>query len=817
MDSQTQNKRLVGLRTLASDQAKSSVSPDDEKKVLAVKEPALMRKPKEVKVVTPKKPAVKTPEPKKELDSVVVVTETKNKLSDFNKKTKDKDSLPPPPLKSTVDIRIENAEAEAATIITDTKKDRFKLFPAISASIKGWFSDKKAEKAAKRAPKYTVPETTRRQGVIQRATSVTAKSATADHDSIQERIRRREEEEKALEQKTTSSDPGFKDKTVTTEDRGVNSLPPPPESQKITTADQKNLPETKTFNQADTKITTDKPNNLNLKPQPETSDTTWTPNTEPGFPLLNNHPSQPKSTITNFKDKKPPHNFVSQQKEIVINNIKEAKQGLVNQQAFVKKSAFTTNQKPQISIKTSTDTKPNTITTKEKVFAPTEQSIATFTITNPAHTPKKPIEDPIHQSEDKTIHDKNSQSAITWGSESHAKTEPLNIQLSKNIQSSQPAQSSSITNQKQTSSTPVSAPAKADKQIYTTQTNSSTELKSIPVDSERPRAVINIVPKTSIVSNKENVSNTTQLNKLASSNQSSNQSVLTPTKTSTPIIAKDKPAPVTTSTAPVTEINESLDQAVLPSTNRPVTQPVAKNPIVSDSEKTDFKNDFSKTNTNSLVFSVSLALVAFVALGVTSFYFFTNPKENIPAETNNSFYPTVLNLPLRPIYQTVDLPENFLGRIQSEFSQRPDQNYFVFVSSTDNDAKPIQPSALLPFLNIDKNSLFNRSLSFVYFGSLGAGNTFIVLQTTNPTETQGGLLKWESEMYDALSPIIAYGNTASTTPTRFVDGRLGGNDIRVLKDQDGNEHLAYSFITQNTVIITNNHDTLGELQILIKR
>lgn len=768
-----------------------------------------MKKSKEFKVITPKKPEPKISTPKKEPDPVVVIAESKNKLSDFNKRAKDKDALPPPPPKSTVDIRIENAEAEAATIITDTKKDRFKLFPAISASIKGWFSNKKAEKAAKKAPKYTVPETTRRQGVIQRATSVTAKSTTADHDSIQERIRRREEEERAQEQVGTKVSVANSQELAQNKDN--KPLPPPPERQKNSVSNQNKISEaTAPLSSVETsKKTSDSATKSKVL------DPIWTPNTESGFPLLNTHSSQPKPTISSLPDKRPAHNFVSKQKEIVINNLKEAKRSLVNQQAFFKKSSLTTDKKPQITVKTAVNTKPN-LAVKEKTFTLTERPIATFTISNPAQTPRVSSENPINQSEDKSIRDKNSRSAVTWGSDTE--TTPLNIQLSKNIPNTQvPANATTPA-----SNTTAPKPAlPADPKPTTISANSSPELKST-LASDKPRAVINIVPKAPVVSNKT-ISTPTPLNKLSASPADS-QPTPTPLKTTVPtqtvpftVPPENKTIPIITKSTPVAEINESLAQAVLPSHKRSASQPLIKTANNYSSEKASFKSDFSKSSTNSLVFSVSIALVAVVALGITSFYFFTTPKGSPITETTTSIYPAVLNLPLKAIYQPIDSPENFLNRIQSEFSQRPDQNYFLFVASPDNDAKPIQPSALLPFLNIDKNSLFNRSLSFVYFGSLSAGNSFIILQTTDPIETQGGLLKWEPEMYSALSPLLDPNNNSTTTPVRFADGRLGGNDIRVLKDNNGNEHLAYSFITQNTVIITNNHQTLGDLQTLIKR
>jgi hypothetical protein len=107
---------------------------------------------------------------------------------------------------------VDNDDGGAATIITDTKRGRFKLFPAIMLSIKSWFADKKKAHAAKKAPKYTVPETTRRKGVIQRATSQTGKFTSSDFESIQERIRNRKKEDQKPEATTTwsaNTEPGF--------------------------------------------------------------------------------------------------------------------------------------------------------------------------------------------------------------------------------------------------------------------------------------------------------------------------------------------------------------------------------------------------------------------------------------------------------------------------------------------------------------------------------------------------------------------------------------------------------------------------------
>ncbi|MCA9355135.1 hypothetical protein KC865_01105 [Candidatus Kaiserbacteria bacterium] len=91
-----------------------------------------------------------------------------------------------------------------ATVITDTVSDRFKLFPAIKASLGSWFRKVSAKKK-KPTPKYSIPEANRRKGVIQRATTKTGLSFTADNETLKERIRNRKKEEERHDPETNWS------------------------------------------------------------------------------------------------------------------------------------------------------------------------------------------------------------------------------------------------------------------------------------------------------------------------------------------------------------------------------------------------------------------------------------------------------------------------------------------------------------------------------------------------------------------------------------------------------------------------------------
>lgn len=80
----------------------------------------------------------------------------------------------------------------AATIITDNKHKRFNVSSEISQSVSSWWNDTLKGFENRKKPKYTVPTVDRRKGVIERATSTTARSTTHDHHEIVARLRARQ-------------------------------------------------------------------------------------------------------------------------------------------------------------------------------------------------------------------------------------------------------------------------------------------------------------------------------------------------------------------------------------------------------------------------------------------------------------------------------------------------------------------------------------------------------------------------------------------------------------------------------------------------
>ncbi len=103
----------------------------------------------------------------------------------------------PETLKKTVVVRSQKPTSQksistaGATIITDNKRAEQNFISALIESVQKWFKEMSASSKQKSAPKYTVVDTERRKGVIQKATTKTGTIFTADNETLKEEIRRR--------------------------------------------------------------------------------------------------------------------------------------------------------------------------------------------------------------------------------------------------------------------------------------------------------------------------------------------------------------------------------------------------------------------------------------------------------------------------------------------------------------------------------------------------------------------------------------------------------------------------------------------------
>lgn len=125
--------------------------------------------------------------------------------------------------------------------------------------------------------------------------------------------------------------------------------------------------------------------------------------------------------------------------------------------------------------------------------------------------------------------------------------------------------------------------------------------------------------------------------------------------------------------------------------------------------------------------------------------------------------------------------------------------------------RPLTVEELFSSLSVNLDGKTLRALDNDFMlGSITTtkNEPFIVLRSYNFDVLFSGMLAWERTLYTDLTPLFG---TLPTTGLIFTDAVQDNKSIRILHDSEGNEILLYSFINQNTVVITTSSDVLAAL------
>lgn len=234
------NKKVSRVRTFAQDldvaRAKREKEPKQKTEPIKKAVPELKKKSTPTKVnddskKTPEKVEVKKPEPKKVVSVKPPTPETKkapgkipafqnlqHQVDSIHSETKEVEKKPEPKKIKQIKTSDKVKVGFDATVITDNKSNRFKLFPAIAAALKDWFKSLKPKKKKIPPPKYTVPKASERKEVIQKATTKTGARFSNDNKALKEQIKLREEKkaEKKITADTIPAEPEHEPETIWT-------------------------------------------------------------------------------------------------------------------------------------------------------------------------------------------------------------------------------------------------------------------------------------------------------------------------------------------------------------------------------------------------------------------------------------------------------------------------------------------------------------------------------------------------------------------------------------------------------------------------
>lgn len=197
-------------------------------------------------------------------------------------------------------------------------------------------------------------------------------------------------------------------------------------------------------------------------------------------------------------------------------------------------------------------------------------------------------------------------------------------------------------------------------------------------------------------------------------------------------------------------------------------------------------------------------IVATSVLGVlTSYYFFGKEQ---PAVTVAYDIPIFIQTEET---KTIPLPptaERFLQEIKIIGSQTPGVSHIYPLMTIQETQRPASTEVVVAVLQNVMPSSIARTTKALMFGSINGEHQYMVIQGTNFDTLFAGMLEWENTIGEDLAPLF---NSAGLSQYVFIDIIANNRNMRVLRDNEGNDQLLYAFINQNTLIIT-THGTAME-------
>jgi len=111
-------------------------------------------------------------------------------------------------------------------------------------------------------------------------------------------------------------------------------------------------------------------------------------------------------------------------------------------------------------------------------------------------------------------------------------------------------------------------------------------------------------------------------------------------------------------------------------------------------------------------------------------------------------------------------------------------------------------------------ALLSRSLSKefmlgIYSSISGVNTPFLIFTTNSYRQTFAGMFAWENAIFDDFYNL--FGLESRESSGVFLDSIVNDKDVRVLKSTGGETVLLYSFVDENTVVITTNEATFNKV------
>ena len=215
------------------------------------------------------------------------------------------------------------------------------------------------------------------------------------------------------------------------------------------------------------------------------------------------------------------------------------------------------------------------------------------------------------------------------------------------------------------------------------------------------------------------------------------------------------------------------------------------------------------------IFAVLVALG--IAIGVYVYERKQNtpvaPTQTVPASIIQSEDFTVLNIGGE---KAEDITASIRAAVATSTTQTGMIESIYLTQGASSTQTRLPSSAFLAAINSHASKEFTQELSPNYMIGLYSytqPNLFIALTGQQHDFLLAGMLQWEPFLFTDMAPIFGIdttGDNAYLLNQPFTEMLIENHDVRAVLDHDGKPVLFYSFIDPDTIIITNDSNTLTE-------
>jgi hypothetical protein len=291
---------------------------------------------------------------------------------------------------------------------------------------------------------------------------------------------------------------------------------------------------------------------------------------------------------------------------------------------------------------------------------------------------------------------------------------------------------------------------------------------------------------------------------------------------------------------PIPQVVSTPPPIPIPTPATPIPQTIPQtNRIVMSPGKAEAKKEFAK---NAMTIAVSILLIVLGISAVVGFYFIQ--KRGAQTIVEGPTERALLSYQTREIIPITGQSANQI--VQTLTSLRREKTlptndvlYIAFIDQFEDEVLPISTTRLFSLLRTQAPASLLRAMENEFmFGmySIEGNQPFLLVPLSSFENGFDGMLRWEKTMNQDIGqifssrtvPITEYIPTSDTTSTpattttrlvyidseanaEFEDITIRNKDARLLKNSRGDTLILYSFLDQNTLLITSGEEAFQEI------